>query len=895
MIGRDIKIKMVRIQPTGRKHHQELTRWRNLCTINSALIRGVTSVILYDWDHIPKDQIGYIRRAKEEIEKQRVSIFPALTNTPEGPDLSGVCKADSLRDIESTSWEGLRFKFVKVLAEGGQGYVSLWDVTFDDGSIRRVVIKKGKKDSSSFDPVNEARFHLRYEAAEHTTQVIKLSHESAAIRRAMMKENPTAANNFTEGCPWDAAERRCVVFEYAPYGDVSDLMSNMATTKQNFPNSVLWGVLECYALGLATVAYTPVLDRSITFEHLFREAEQNNEADNFLEKFESIHTPTHDIHLDMEYLNILIGQEQSHKDRPAFKLHDLGAFSEIMSEYWGKMTEIELWRLRHFPKPQAVTPEQITGEWDCLPLGMTPEKVRNDFGGEDFKKGSPCAGRFGTWTNVFLIAKVMESMITGVSYRHPFVCKRYESLDGKTRYTYGWALKNKDFSWVDRELRDIVCRCLFENPVDRPTPIQILKVIQQWKNSAGYDPREIARWWAALYGPQQVPSHIPKPPAANVNPVQQAVIHQQGLLALHPGVQVTDTRNGHRAPNQPTQHVTGPSNQQQSQSTARSNQGGVSPRQTLGLTQSPVQAVPPPSDLQPPGSGKKAPVNTPSPPQKRPREESTEPTEDMSPLKIQKLGGSRILAHRPQGTIQAVSSSSSPPAFLAAANLTVSNNTRHLRPALSPTFPVVATSHHSSRSPPASLLADLNIQSITPPPPPSPPSPMDTSPLLSGSSKTRPGTAIQSQSNGIGPGEAMDIDREESFYQFDGDRNQVASPLIPPGQGPNNLQRQPPSTGWKMSINRATQRPAKYVKFDMPPSPDKELKAHVKILSPKIQGVVRGPSSKKPKYLKSKAMRTFVQKALPHMPVTLRNLMSRTKELDSQLTIGTVPVYAYLK
>lgn len=245
MIGRDIKIKMVRIQPTGRKHHHELTRWRNLCTINSALTRGVTSVILYDWDHIPKDQIGYIRRAKEEIEKQRVSIFPALTNTPEGPDLCGVYKADSLRDIESTSWEGLRFKFVKVLAEGGQGYVSLWDVTFDDGSIRRVVIKKGKKDSSSFDPVNEARFHLRYEAAEHTTQVIKLSHESAAIRRAMMKENPTAANNFTKGCPWDAAERRCVVFEYAPYGDVSDLMSNMATTKQNFPNSVLWGVLEC--------------------------------------------------------------------------------------------------------------------------------------------------------------------------------------------------------------------------------------------------------------------------------------------------------------------------------------------------------------------------------------------------------------------------------------------------------------------------------------------------------------------------------------------------------------------------------------------------------------------------------------------------------------------------
>jgi hypothetical protein len=141
----------------------------------------------------------------------------------------------------------------------------------------------------------------------------------------------------------------------------------------------------------------------------------------------------------------------------------------------------------------------------------------------------------------------------------------------------------------------------------------------------------------------------------------------------------------------------------------------------------------------------------------------------------------------------------------------------------------------------------------------------------------------------------MDIDREESFYQFDDDRQQVAPPLFPPAQDPNNLQRQPPSTGWKMSINRATQRPAKCVKFGMPPSSAKELKAHVKIPSPKIQRMVRGPSSKKPKYLKSKAIRMFVRKALPHMPVTIRNLMSRTKELESQLIIGTVPIYAYLK
>jgi hypothetical protein len=249
MIGRDIKIKMVRTPvPPGHQKDRCPTRVRNLFTINSALFRGDTSVVLYNWDHIPENEMHNIPFADQQIREQHASNFPVLTNTSKGPDPSGIYKADSLQDIESPSWEGLKFKFVKVLAEGGHGYVSLWDVTFDDGSTRRVVIKKGKKDSASFDHAKEASFHLRYDGAEHTTQVIKLDHESAAIRKAMKKENPTAANNFKEDCCWDAAKLKCVVFEYAPYGDVSGLMRNMATTKQNFPNSVLWGILECCEL-----------------------------------------------------------------------------------------------------------------------------------------------------------------------------------------------------------------------------------------------------------------------------------------------------------------------------------------------------------------------------------------------------------------------------------------------------------------------------------------------------------------------------------------------------------------------------------------------------------------------------------------------------------------------
>lgn len=52
----------------------------------------------------------------------------------------------------------------------------------------------------------------------------------------------------------------------------------------------------------------------------------------------------------------------------------------------------------------------MSREWDDLPLGMKREDVRENFAGEDFRKGNICAGRFGMWTNIFLIARVVSSV-----------------------------------------------------------------------------------------------------------------------------------------------------------------------------------------------------------------------------------------------------------------------------------------------------------------------------------------------------------------------------------------------------------------------------------------------------------------------------------------------------
>lgn len=51
--------------------------------------------------------------------------------------------------------------------------------------------------------------------------------------------------------------------------------------------------------------------------------------------------------------------------------------------------------------------EQVSREWDTLSLRNLPRAAQNMFGGIDFKKGTECAGRFGIWTSVFLVAKVV--------------------------------------------------------------------------------------------------------------------------------------------------------------------------------------------------------------------------------------------------------------------------------------------------------------------------------------------------------------------------------------------------------------------------------------------------------------------------------------------------------
>ncbi|CEI65330.1 hypothetical protein FVEN_g6244 [Fusarium venenatum] len=773
MKGRDIRIHdlqypesaVLLVSPAQRRQWCRLHE-RNKFTIKSALLRGDTSVTLLNCKRLPSRVWDFFDLADQEIDQLQIDAYPLVPMPVRDPDPNGDLKADARKDIESRSWYGMKFKFVKVLAKGGQGYVSLWDIGFDDGSTKRVVIKKAL--GPDFDPKKEVEFHLRYNHAEHTTQVVNLRQESLGIHEAMLKKDPSCRPRFRKGHVWDPERMGCAVFEYAPYGDVWKYMEAFFPGKKEFPNQVLWGIMECYTLGIATVSYTPTFEEGSTFEQEYKRAEELDKVEDLLDHAETAWYSTHDVHLDLEALNVLIGEDPSHEYQPVFKLHDLGAFSECMRAQWRTTTEAKIWGLRHFPKSHAVTPEQISKEWDNLPIRLPPKDARRQFCGEIFEKGTKCAGRFGTWTNVFLIARVMESMITREIMRYPFRPAPHKKADGSEGpQTYGWRLQEQRHAWVDPELRDLICMCLYENPGDRPSPLNMLRAIKKWKDSGHHDPTELVEWWKDVRGPRPVEHHRPKAPNANSNAIRQGVIDQMGVLALH-SVGQPHSKNQPSAVIQPTQPaiVGAAPNQSQRQGPVQGNQGGANPQQ-----------VPPAQPQQP-----------------------NRPADPHVPAKV-------------------------------------------------------ATTRNKKKRP-------ANIQVRL---------------------EKRP-------SAGIGSGEAMDIEREEAAYQFSGDPDNFAAPIVPPAQIQNIAQPGRPSSKSIVSIKRVTQHPARRIGFEDPLKPSKGYKIHKNLLSPKIGKVVRRPGPKK-----SQALEALVRGVTSRMPVTIQNLMSRAKEIEARLDIGAVPIYAYLK
>lgn len=99
---------------------------------------------------------------------------------------------------------------------------------------------------------------------------------------------------------------------------------------------------------------------------------------------------------------------------------------------------------------------------------------------------------------------------------HPFSAKNYASIDRRTKgRTYGWRLNMDKYRRVDRELRDILCQCLFERPLDRPSIIGLMRNIERRKRQGfGQSEEDVKRFWGDFFAPQPA---VPIPEMAHPN------------------------------------------------------------------------------------------------------------------------------------------------------------------------------------------------------------------------------------------------------------------------------------------------------------------------------------------------------------------------------------------
>ncbi|KAF4981242.1 hypothetical protein FZEAL_2930 [Fusarium zealandicum] len=479
----------------------QFTNRRNRMAVESALIRGESRVVLHNRSLISQREIwDHIRFYGDDDHEKAIIVDYANEADPQ-KKAHTVPPFEAKQGLADVQWIGFKLQFIKVLAAGGHGYVALWRVWFEDGSSRKVVIKRGLY--NWFKAEDEASFHQRYDGADHTTQIVNLNDQALKIQDDFRRKNPLTPLKYRNGSSFDAEEMNLIVFEFLDYGDMHSILTKAAHKKEQFSAKALWGIWECLVRGIAVCAYGPVFaDQGENFEARLNKAMRDGNTEEFYRTMEFLEI-SHDVHLDLEEHNILAGKISNHPNQPIFKLHDLGAFSWTMNKSWVKVQPGAYWHIRSIVKPHRATPEQIHKDWDDFKTDMTIDEERQLFAGADFTAGSEVAGRFGIWTSIFLIAKSMEAAITSHYWEHPFVPKHYETADGSSSGpTYGWMLNEPKFAAVDADLRDIVCQCMFERPVERPSVITLLRNIEARKTKGfSQTDEQLASFWESLTAP----------------------------------------------------------------------------------------------------------------------------------------------------------------------------------------------------------------------------------------------------------------------------------------------------------------------------------------------------------------------------------------------------------
>ncbi|GJN79356.1 hypothetical protein PLIIFM63780_002869 [Purpureocillium lilacinum] len=502
------------------------SRWNKINT-HYALVRGDNQVVL-EYDPQPAQSlIDHVNRRRIV----RPSLPPAveyseayghLWHPNEHGDNHQVTELPyELGVFWSThrTWDGFHLNWVKILGQGGFGVATLWEAIFEDGTSCMVVIKmpRPKPGGHTEDLRREVSWHRKYAGALHTVQVVDLN-EIVRGKRYYYAQGGAGPPRI-RGPIFNPRHLNVSVLEYAQHGNLFDMLAKISYSTTRLSNKVLWELWECLVRGVASVSrQRGILQQDLMpgVKYGLDEVLASIEGGAPVTAWDFLHDviDSHDVHFDLEEQNVLIAAHPSHYGSPLLKarlrssvldnwLHDFGgSYSFEMQDCWKRWRFVNYMRARSSPKLNRRLPEQATREWEDFDALNSPSA--DHFRGQNLDRGTPVAGRYGTWSNIFLIASIMESIITDRWISCPFTKYSYVTADGmKAAETYAHRLLHPDYSWVEPELLEQVIRCQFHQPADRPNITELLFVCVRRK-MRGFPEEsndETARFWYNFWLP----------------------------------------------------------------------------------------------------------------------------------------------------------------------------------------------------------------------------------------------------------------------------------------------------------------------------------------------------------------------------------------------------------
>ncbi|KAL7939167.1 hypothetical protein V8C35DRAFT_1914 [Trichoderma chlorosporum] len=530
-----------------------LTPVRNVSAIRSALLRGDRVVTLHNTSRILPEHVDTIRVPYHPRDRQHDQLF----EWPFGDQYSDSRSSHSYQPrqvgqfIDLLEWDGFRLEWIRVLGQGGFGIATLWHVIFEDQSHIKVVIKIPVRANADFD--SELDWHLRYGGASHVTQSLDIQAMADSVRRRINR-----GHMIGRGARFVQTHMDVLVLEYAERGSLYEMMAKASYFNTRFSNKVLWEIWECLVKGVISVALQPDAAQRWGPEGLDKVLDSLDDAHNSDEILRICTLiDSHDVHFDLEEQNILISEDAQHSHQPIFKLHDFGDFSKKMRECWQHWKEADYWKVRKCPKSNRTPPETISRDWDKIDLS-NPGPVSR-FTGESFEPPhNEVAGRYGTWTNIFMIAKIMEAVITKNWVGHPLTTMNYTAQDRRrTGGSYGWRICRQEHAYIETELLDLVMQCQFEKPADRPQLAYLLRKICNRKYVGFPESDDETRsFWDGFWArtktspvPHSQASIVVVPGPDNQDP---QVMNRNALPALHAETEnphvATLRRKSHRSP-----------------------------------------------------------------------------------------------------------------------------------------------------------------------------------------------------------------------------------------------------------------------------------------------------------------------------------------------------------